>query len=202
MIESLVRVLGAVALVFVGLGVVGASIAISGSFVASGVVARKRSRSTQPADSSVVVDRSTLRPVATGAAVLLVGQVIINNGDVVLSKAFFDPRSQGSMPSPLSSAAACSSSPGRSCMPCSRLRRARASAMKSGGRSVHQAIALIVGLGLAGVLAVARCAVGYSPTGSRTATMREATTRGGTERPIPDSDAAHQGEQHGRVSSS
>lgn len=155
-IESLVRVLGAVALVLMGLGVVGASIAISASFVASGMVARKRYRSTQPVDSTVVVDRSTLRPVATSAAVLLVGQVIINNGDVVLSKAFFDPE--------LAGVYAVAALIGRSVFFFSwsvvhavfPLAASKSLCDKERRTAVHQAMALIVGLGLAGMLVVAR----------------------------------------------
>jgi O-antigen/teichoic acid export membrane protein len=92
-IEGAVRVVGALTLVWAGFGVVGASVGIALSFVASGLVARgKRVSKDREAPG---VPWGSLRPAVLGATVLLAGQVVINNGDLFLSKAFFDPSTAG-----------------------------------------------------------------------------------------------------------
>lgn len=93
-IEAFVRVVGAIALVWAGFGVIGASAGIAVSFVASGMVARAKAGTPAPADVGAV-PWSALRPALLGATVLLIGQVVINNGDLVLSKAYFDPSTAG-----------------------------------------------------------------------------------------------------------
>jgi O-antigen/teichoic acid export membrane protein len=92
-IEGTVRVAGALALVWAGFGVIGASIGIALSFVASGLVAR--GDRAAKAEAGGGVPWASLRPTVLGATVLLVGQVVINNGDLFLSKAFFDPATAG-----------------------------------------------------------------------------------------------------------
>lgn len=92
-VEALVRVVGAIALVWAGFGVIGASVGIAASFVASGLVAR--ASSTRRGATPGSVPWSSLRPALMGATILLLGQVVINNGDLVLSKAFFDPATAG-----------------------------------------------------------------------------------------------------------
>lgn len=92
-VEGAVRVAGALALVMAGLGVTGAAVGIAISFVASGLVARgDRSR---PGTIGATVPWTTIRPALVGATVLLAGQVVINNADLFLSKAFFDPATAG-----------------------------------------------------------------------------------------------------------
>lgn len=88
-VEAAVRVVGAIALVWAGFGVVGACVAITLSFVASAAVVWRR----RGADGNTQgrVPWLAVRAVALGATILLVGQVLINNGDLVLSKVFFDP---------------------------------------------------------------------------------------------------------------
>lgn len=93
-IEALVRVVGATALVWAGFGVIGASVGIAASFVASAVVARAKAGAPAGAVAGAV-PWVRLRPALLGATVLLTGQVVINNGDLVLSKAYFDPTTAG-----------------------------------------------------------------------------------------------------------
>lgn len=92
-IEGAVRVVGALTLVWLGFGAIGASVGIALSFVASGLVAR--GDRAKKAEAGGGVPWASLRPTVLGATVLLVGQVVINNGDLLLSKAFFDPATAG-----------------------------------------------------------------------------------------------------------
>ena len=92
-VEAAVRLGVALALVHAGLGATGATIGLAASFVGTWAftarrtepVARHRSGASSPASSAGVL------PVA----VLLAGQVLINNGDVILSKAILSAESAG-----------------------------------------------------------------------------------------------------------
>ena len=98
-IEATTRLGVAVALVLAGLGVVGATAGITASFVASWWLARRRvlalsARSETevgPAESRSL----TARRATQATMLLLVGQIVINNGDVVLAKMLFDADAAG-----------------------------------------------------------------------------------------------------------
>ncbi|MDH3680178.1 MAG: hypothetical protein OEV40_09560 [Acidimicrobiia bacterium] len=93
--EAAVRLVGGLLLVAAGLGVVGATAALSLSFVGSWAVtrpARRRSGARSPRRSPRRSSAATSR----ATAVLLVGQIVINNGDVVLAKQLLDPETAGS----------------------------------------------------------------------------------------------------------
>jgi O-antigen/teichoic acid export membrane protein len=90
--EAAVRVAVGLGLVFVGLGVAGATWGLTLSFGASWLAVMPR-RSVVAADRPV--DRS-LAPAAFGPMAILLGaQVVINNGDVLLSKLVFTPEDAG-----------------------------------------------------------------------------------------------------------
>ena len=100
-IEAITRLGVAVALVLAGLGVVGATAGITASFVASWWLARRRvlALSTR-SGTEVEHDTAESRPLAARRAtqatmLLLVGQIMINNGDVVLAKMLFDADAAG-----------------------------------------------------------------------------------------------------------
>ena len=93
-VEAAVRVaisLGALAL---GYGVTGAAAAISVSFVASALIARHRV-AVPVDDRHAVAAPSGLAALSLSATALLVGQVVIANGDVVLAKAVMAPETAG-----------------------------------------------------------------------------------------------------------
>ncbi len=94
--EAASRSVLTVGLVAAGFGVTGAALGLSASFAASWLVARRAGSptvSTQDVEPALARDDATIvdRPVgvALPTAVLLVGQIVINNGDVVLAKALF-----------------------------------------------------------------------------------------------------------------
>lgn len=97
LIEATVRLAVAVALVIAGFGVAGATAGITASFVASWWWGRRSvlgARAVAFACSSTASQDG--RTLAIGATVtLLVGQIAINNGDVVLAKAMFDAETAG-----------------------------------------------------------------------------------------------------------
>ena len=97
LVEAAVRLIGALTLVAAGAGVVGASAGISLSFLASWAIAR--AAVGRPADDAPRVEQrrwSTQDRDATQAAsLLLLGQILINNGDVVLAKILLDADSAG-----------------------------------------------------------------------------------------------------------
>jgi O-antigen/teichoic acid export membrane protein len=97
--EAATRVGLAVAMLALGFGVLGAAVAISLSFVASAIVARHHAAGDgagkHSAASADVAERGDLAAVSIAATVLLVGQVIIANGDVILAKAVMAPEAAG-----------------------------------------------------------------------------------------------------------
>jgi O-antigen/teichoic acid export membrane protein len=90
--EAGVRMGAALALVALGMSAVGVAIGIALSFVASAVVAYDRRAHALGAPVHLP---ATLRATAISAAVLMVGQVVINNSDIVLAKALFEPEVAG-----------------------------------------------------------------------------------------------------------
>jgi O-antigen/teichoic acid export membrane protein len=93
-IEMVVRVGVAIALVQLGFGVTGATVGLTASFVATWLAVRMLT----PRSAAGRPDRSELGDLITYAGpvvVLLVGQIIINNGDVLVVKRFFDPTEAG-----------------------------------------------------------------------------------------------------------
>lgn len=93
-VEAAARVGIALVMLALGFGVIGAATAISLSFVASALVARHRTVS--PAgDGRPGTASADLAAVSVAATVLLVGQVVIANGDVVLAKAVMAPEAAG-----------------------------------------------------------------------------------------------------------
>ena len=116
-VEAAVRSIVAIGLVALGLGVSGATIGITASFALTWLVARRRSSAEIDATASArshhldpVDERSPLAPATAAdtldaartdrlatqaAALLLVGQIIVNNGDVVLAKVLLSPTDAG-----------------------------------------------------------------------------------------------------------
>ncbi len=100
-IEAITRLGVAIALVLAGLGVSGATAGITASFVASWWLARRRvlalsARSGTEVEHDTAVSRSvTARRATQATMLLLVGQIMINNGDVVLAKTLFDADAAG-----------------------------------------------------------------------------------------------------------
>lgn len=95
-VEAMTRIAVAVALLAVGLGVTAAAVAISLSFVASAVVARRRVAVVKKAHPAVggTAGRG-MAEVSAAATALLLGQVVIANGDVILAKALMSPDAAG-----------------------------------------------------------------------------------------------------------
>jgi len=98
--EMVVRVVLGVALVALGLGVLGATIALTASFIATWWSVQRALGLGVRGFSSVagsVFSRRKPEIVAYAGpvAVLLLGQIIINNGDVLISKQSLDPTNAG-----------------------------------------------------------------------------------------------------------
>ena len=93
-VEMVVRVSAGLALVALGFGVNGATLGLSLSFVATwGLV-----RWMQPIDGRpelTVAEFGDLRTYVTPVLVLLLGQIVINNGDVMIVKSTFDGETAG-----------------------------------------------------------------------------------------------------------
>lgn len=97
LVEAAIRLgatLGAVAL---GLGVVGATAGLSMSFAASWLAARPHRSGVigTAAVESVTEESGAARRAASATSILLVAQIIINNGDVVLAKVLFEAEAAG-----------------------------------------------------------------------------------------------------------
>lgn len=93
-VEMVVRVSLGISLVAAGFGVEGATVALTASFIATWVHVRWVNRG-RPAGR---LDQHSLRPVLRYAApvgLLLLAQIIINNGDVLIAKRFLDPFTAG-----------------------------------------------------------------------------------------------------------
>jgi O-antigen/teichoic acid export membrane protein len=90
-VEAVVRLCVAVALVAAGFGVVGATAGISMSFVATWWWSRRcvAAKSADGVETTIAL-RMDSRLVSQATMILLVGQIMINNGDVVLAKTLFD----------------------------------------------------------------------------------------------------------------
>lgn len=93
-IEMLTRVGLGVALVLAGFGVVGATVALSVSFVVTCAVVLLLSRRSDGA-TGVGIDRREVRAYAGLVSILLIGQIIANNSDVLVSKAALAPADAG-----------------------------------------------------------------------------------------------------------
>lgn len=105
-VEAATRVGIALVMLALGFGVIGAAVAISLSFVASAIIARHRVATTAAGERAGGSDPETdgrepdteergLAAVSVAATILLVGQVVIANGDVVLAKAVMAPEAAG-----------------------------------------------------------------------------------------------------------
>ena len=93
--EAGIRLAVSLALVVAGFGVAGASVGIACSFLASWGVARWCLRGTTSGGGDHPGRTAADRAATTAAATLLVGQIVVNNGDVVLAKVLFDPDDAG-----------------------------------------------------------------------------------------------------------
>lgn len=91
--EAAVRVGVVLALVAAGLGVLGAAIGILLSFVASAAIARARPRGGVVRVAAA--PWSQVRATVVIAMVLLLGQTVLNNADVIIAKALFDAETAG-----------------------------------------------------------------------------------------------------------
>jgi len=91
--EAAVRVGVVLALVAAGFGVIGAAIGIFLSFVASAAIARARPRGG--GERAIAAPWSQLRATVVIAMVLLLGQTVLNNADLIIAKALFDPETAG-----------------------------------------------------------------------------------------------------------
>lgn len=90
--EAAARAAVVLGLVAAGFGVIGAAIGIFVSFVASAAVARTR----RPRhERGVAMSGVALRVTAIAAVTMLLAQTLLNNADLVLAKAAFDPRTAG-----------------------------------------------------------------------------------------------------------
>ncbi|CAN5560683.1 hypothetical protein BH11ACT6_BH11ACT6_24270 [soil metagenome] len=98
-VEAVTRVGIALAMLALGFGVIGAAVAISLSFVASAIAARYRVSTTTAGEraggGATKSAEGGLAAVSVAATILLVGQVVIANGDVVLAKAVMAPEAAG-----------------------------------------------------------------------------------------------------------
>ncbi len=93
-VEMLVRVVCGVALVAIGLGVTGATLGLGASFVATWAHVRYLNRRRVVGQ----IKPETIRNIgiyARPVAILLLGQIIINNGDVLIAKRFLVPETAG-----------------------------------------------------------------------------------------------------------
>ncbi|MDH4177515.1 MAG: hypothetical protein OEV72_08040 [Thermoleophilia bacterium] len=89
--EAVVRFIGGIVLVSAGLGVDGATLALTASFVASWLVVRPWSPEA-PSTSADLADRiADARLLTRSTAILLTGQIIVNNVDVIIAKRAFEP---------------------------------------------------------------------------------------------------------------
>jgi len=93
-VEMIVRVALGVALVAAGFGVVGATIGLAASFVATWWHVRVLAGGHEPQ----MMPKAAIRELVIYAgpiALLLLGQIIVNNGDVLIAKRFLEPETAG-----------------------------------------------------------------------------------------------------------
>ena len=93
-LEMIVRLLAGLGLVAAGLGVEGATLGLTLSFVATWLIVRRAQPSVAAAPMQVD-EIISLRIYALPVIVLLIGQIVINNGDVLVVKAFFPSERAG-----------------------------------------------------------------------------------------------------------
>lgn len=93
-VEAVVRCAVGLVLVALGFGVTGATIGLTASFVAVWIHVRllERPGVGQPMSAAVARD---VKVYALPVAVLLLGQIIVNNGDVLIAKRFLEPETAG-----------------------------------------------------------------------------------------------------------
>ncbi|MGS0684735.1 hypothetical protein ACVBEQ_06245 [Nakamurella sp. GG22] len=95
MVEMAVRLGLGTALVAVGFGVNGATAAVSLSLLVAWGSVTVLSRNSAKGSSDGIADTTGVRKYALFVSVLLTGQIIINNGDVLISKIFLAPTEAG-----------------------------------------------------------------------------------------------------------
>ncbi|WP_206487653.1 oligosaccharide flippase family protein [Rhodococcus sp. KRD162] len=93
-VEMVTRLGLGVLLVTMGFGVEGATVALTASFVVTTVVVGIASRSRSPRTGNGI-DRAEVRAYAGLVSVLLIGQIIANNSDIFVAKAYFTPTDAG-----------------------------------------------------------------------------------------------------------
>lgn len=93
-VEMLVRVGVGVSLVAAGLGVGGATVGLTASFVAVWLHVRILS-GRAPANPMSPSAKKALAKYAGPVGVLLFGQIVVNNGDVLIAKRFLEPETAG-----------------------------------------------------------------------------------------------------------
>lgn len=95
-VEAIVRLVATLGAVALGFGVVGATVGLAASFGASWLVARPTGGSTDRSGLAAVTNGSAaVRRTGRATSILLIAQIVINNGDVVLAKVLFDARDAG-----------------------------------------------------------------------------------------------------------
>lgn len=93
-LEMVVRLFAGLGLVAAGLGVEGATLGLTLSFIATWLIVR-RAQPSAAAAPMAVDEILSLRTYALPVIVLLIGQIVINNGDVLVVKAFFPSERAG-----------------------------------------------------------------------------------------------------------
>lgn len=93
-VEMVTRLGLGILLVTLGLGVEGATMALTASFVVTCIVVSLLSRS-RGGRVGETISAAEVRSYAALVSVLLIGQIIANNSDVFVSKAFFTPTDAG-----------------------------------------------------------------------------------------------------------
>jgi len=96
--EMIVRLGVGLLLVALGYGVVGATIGLSISFVATHILVIYLTGNAAKIDSKLKITQIELGNLKTyigPVAILLLGQIIINNGDVLIVKRYFEPEQAG-----------------------------------------------------------------------------------------------------------
>ncbi len=93
-VEMVVRVVAGVSLVALGAGVEGATLGLTLSFLATWLHVRILTSHREAGPLSATTVRSVIT-YAGPVGVLLLGQIIINNGDVLIAKRFLEPETAG-----------------------------------------------------------------------------------------------------------
>lgn len=93
--EMWVRLISAVALVYVGLAVNGAVAALTLSFIATWWIARKAKDGLPQAQALTRDEKRAIAAFAAPVSVALIGQILINNSDILIVKRFFLPEEAG-----------------------------------------------------------------------------------------------------------